>query len=540
MLGQMMQLPLLISGLIRHADLNHGDTEIVSRLAEGGVFRYTYRDAHQRARQAARALLKAGVVQGERIGTLGWNTHRHFEVYFAVSGMGAVCHTINPRLFPEQIAYIINHAEDSHVFFDVSFAHLVDEVAPHCPGVKSWVAMTDRTHLPRCNVPIDCYEELVAAQSDDFDWPVLDENSASSLCYTSGTTGNPKGVVYSHRSTVLHAYAAALPDSMALSAREVVCPVVPMFHVNAWGIPYGAALTGCRLVLPGSHLDGHSLYDLFETEHVSFSAGVPTVWLGLLQYIEVRGLRLSSLKRLLVGGSAAPSSLIRAFQEVYGVEVRHAWGMTELSPLGTVNTLAYKHMSIPEEARNALHAKQGRPVFGIEMKIVDADGREASRDGRANGDLLVRGQWVVSQYFKTEGEAVLRDGWFPTGDVATIDADGYMQITDRSKDMIKSGGEWISSIDLEGFAAGHPAVAEAAVIGIYHPKWDERPLLIVVRKEGQKVTRDELLEYMSLHVAKWWLPDDVVFVDELPHTGTGKLSKVRLRERFTHYRLPTA
>jgi 3-(methylthio)propionyl---CoA ligase len=540
MLGQMMRLPLLVSGLLRHADLNHGDTEIVSRLAEGGVHRYNYHEAHRRARRLARALASVGVAQSDRIGTLAWNTHRHFEVYFAASGMGAVCHTINPRLFPEQIAYIINHAEDSHIFVDVSFAHLVEVLAPRCQHVKTWVALCDREHLPECAIDLVCYEELLAARDDDFDWPELDENSASSLCYTSGTTGNPKGVLYSHRSTVLHAFAASLPDSMALSARDTACPVVPMFHVNAWGIPYAAAMVGCRLVLPGSHLDGHSLHDLFETEKVTFTAGVPTIWLGLLQYLEVRGLRLTSLKRLLVGGAAAPPRLIETLQSRYGLEVRHAWGMTEMSPLGAVSTLRHKHLSMPEEARNALQFKQGRPMFGVEMKVVDAEGQTLPRDGRAFGDLMVRGQWVMNDYFEAEGEPVLRDGWFPTGDVATIDADGYMQITDRSKDMIKSGGEWISSIDLENLAMGHPAIAESAVIGVRHPKWGERPLLVVVLKDGEEITKEELIAYMGERLAKWCLPDDVAIVDELPHTGTGKLSKVKLREQFLGYRLPTA
>jgi 3-(methylthio)propionyl---CoA ligase len=540
MLGRMMQLPLLISRLIRHADANHGDTEIVSRLAEGGVFRYTYRDAHRRARQLARALSALKVQPGERIGTLAWSNHRHFETYYGVAGMGAVCHTINPRLFPDQIAYIINHAEDSFIFFDVTFAQLVESLAPLCPKVKGWVAMTDRAHPPRCKIDFGYYEELIGAQDDDFDWPELDENTASSLCYTSGTTGNPKGVIYSHRSTVLHAYAACLPDSMNLSARDVVCPVMPMFHVNAWGLPYDAALAGCKLVLAGPNHDGHSLYDLFENEKVTFSAATPTIWLGLLQYLEVRGLRLSTLERILIGGSAAPLTLIKTLGEVYGVNVLHAWGMTEMSPLGTVNNLKLKHLSMSEARLDAVRVKQGRPVFGVEMKIVDGEGRELPRDGKAYGDLLVRGPWVMSDYFKDESGDMLRQGWFATGDVATLDQDGYMQITDRSKDVIKSGGEWISSIDLENLGVTHPAVAEAAVIGVPHPKWGERPLLVVVRKEGKSLSREELLGFMRDKVAKWWLPDDVVFVDALPHTATGRLSKMKLREQFRDYQLPTA
>jgi fatty-acyl-CoA synthase len=538
MLGRMMNLPLLISSLIRHADVCHGDTEIVSRLSEGGIHRYTYRDAHRRARQLARALRALGVQEGERIGTLAWNGHRHFEIYFAVSGMGAICHTINPRLFPEQIRYIIGHAEDAWVCFDIGFAPLVEQIAPHCPGVKGWIALTGRAHMPHCAQPLLCYEELLDAQCDDYDWPQFDENTASSLCYTSGTTGNPKGVLYSHRSTVLHSYGVCMPDVFGLSAREVLCPVVPMFHVNAWGTPYAAAMAGSKLVLPGPHLDGASLADLFEAERVTASAGVPTVWLGLLQYLQTEKRRLSSVDRLVIGGAAAPPAMIEAFRQEFGIRVLHAWGMTEMSPLGTVNLPKAKHLSLTEAEQGALRVKQGRAIYGVEMKIVDAEGNELPRDGKAFGDLLVRGPWVMASYFKGDGGEVLHDGWFPTGDVATLDADGYMQITDRSKDVIKSGGEWISSIELENLAVGHPALAEAAVIGVRHPKWDERPLLIAVLKPGARATREELLEFLRDKTAKWWLPDDVVFVDALPHTATGKLSKLKLREQFRDYRLP--
>ena len=537
--GQMQNLPLLISSLIRHADRNHADTEIVSRETTGGIHRYTYRDAHRRSRQLARALISLGIKPADRVATLAWNNYRHFELYYGVSGMGAILNTVNPRLFPEQIAYILNHADDGFVFFDLTFLKLVEGVAPHCKGVKAWVAMTDRAHMPESPLDLLCYEELVNAHSDDYEWPEFDENTASSLCYTSGTTGNPKGALYSHRSTVLHAYGSALPDALNLSARDTVLPVVPLFHVNAWGLPYACALAGAKLVMPGPQLDGPSLHELFEAEKVTVSAGVPTIWLGLLQHLQGQGLKLSTVKRLVIGGSAAPPAMIRAFDEQYGITVLHAWGMTEMSPLGTVNTPKGKHLDLSAAERDKLRLNQGRPIFGVDMKIVDDEGKELPRDGKAFGDLLVRGPWIVSGYFKGEGGNVLREGgWFPTGDVATLDADGYMQITDRSKDVIKSGGEWISSIDLENTAIAHPAVAEAAVIGVAHPKWDERPLLIVVKKAGQEVTREQLLDFMRDKIAKWWLPDDVVFVDTLPHTATGKLLKTRLREDFRDYSLP--
>ncbi len=540
--GLMMNLPLLISSLIRHASEHHGDTEIVSRLTEGGIHRYTYADAHKRSRQLANALLNLGIKPGDRVGTLAWNGFRHFETYFAVSGMGAVLHTINPRLFPEQIAYIVNHAEDQYVFFDITFAPLIDGIAPHCKHVKGWVAMTDRAHMPAMKTSgILCYEELVSAASDRYEWPTFDENTASSLCYTSGTTGNPKGVLYSHRTTILHTYAIALPDVMNLSARDAILPVVPMFHVNAWGTPYACAMVGAKIVFPGPGLDGASLYELFETEGVTLSAGVPTVWLGLLNHVKQNNLKFSTMNRTVIGGSACPPAMIKTFQDEFGVRVLHAWGMTELSPLGTLNTFKEKHFKLSEEERFAIQQKQGRVIFGVEMRIVGADGKDLPHDGKAFGDLLVRGPWIVREYFKSEGgDPLTPDGWFPTGDVATIDADGFMQITDRSKDVIKSGGEWISSIDLENLAIAHPAVAEAAVIGVAHPKWDERPLLIVVKKPGATVTRDELLKFFDGKIAKWWMPDDVAFVDQLPHTATGKLLKTKLREDFSNYRFPTA
>jgi 3-(methylthio)propionyl---CoA ligase len=536
--GLMQDEPLLISSLITFADRFHGATEMVSRTIEGPIHRYTLREAHRRTKRLANALTRLGVKEGDRIGTLAWNGFRHFEIYFAVSGMGAVCHTINPRLFAEQIVYIINHAEDRYVFFDLTFAPLVAKLRPQCPNVKGWVVMTDRAHMPKDVPDALCFEELVAAESDEFAWPELDERAASSLCYTSGTTGNPKGVLYSHRSTVLHSYGAALPDAMALSAKDVVLPVVPMFHANAWGLPYSCLLVGAKMVFPGAALDGKSLFELFEGEKVTFSAGVPTVWLGLLQFMAETNHRFTTLKRTVIGGSACPPAMIRAFETEHGVEVLHAWGMTEMSPLGVVSQLKAKHVEEGIEAQLSVKNKQGRPIFGVDLKIVDSAGKDLPWDGKAFGDLLVKGPWIAKGYFKGEGGDPLRQGWFPTGDVCTIDGDGYIQITDRSKDVIKSGGEWISSIDLENVAVAHPAVAEAAVIGVAHPKWDERPLLIVQRKPGAQVTREELIAFYQDKVAKWWIPDDVVFVESLPHTATGKLLKTKLRDDFKAHHLP--
>jgi len=546
MQGLMMDVPLLISSLIKHADRYHGDTEIVSRLVEGGIHRYTYRDVNRRARQLARALTELGVKMGDRVGTVAWNGYRHLEAFYGISGMGAVMHTINPRLFPEQIAYIANHAEDSYVLFDLTFVPLIEKLAPACKSVRGWVLMTDKAHMPQTGIPnLLCYEDLVGAQTGDYEWPEFDERTASSLCYTSGTTGNPKGVLYSHRSTVLHAYAAALPDALDVSARDVMLPVVPMFHANAWALPYSCALVGAKMVLPGAQLDGKSLFELFESERVTVSAGVPTVWLALLQHMTQNKLKFSTMNRTVIGGSACPPAMIKSFQDEYGVQVLHAWGMTEMSPIGTVSTLKSKHLPLPKEQRYALQNKQGRTVYGVDMKIVDDAGKELPWDGKAFGNLLVRGPWICKGYFKDEGGNPLRldengKPWFPTGDVATVDTDGYMQITDRAKDVIKSGGEWISSIDLANAAVAHPAVAEAAVIGVVHPKWDERPLLIVVKKKDAQVTREDLIRFFEGRVAKWWIPDDVVFVDQLPHTATGKLLKTKLRDEFKGYKLPTA
>src|SRR3954466_3075648 len=485
--GLMMDMPLLISDLIRHADRHHGAGEIVSKTVEdGSAHRYTYREAHLRAGRLANVLKTLGVAMHDRVATLAWNSFRHFEIYYAVAGSGAVIHTINPRLFADQMAYIANHAEDKVVFFDLSFAPLVEKLAPQLKSVKHFVAMTDRAHMPETSIrDLRCYEELIEAASANYEWPSFDERTAACLCYTSGTTGNPKGALYSHRSTIIHAYAAALPDTLSISAREVVLPVVPMFHVNAWSLPYSCAMVGAKMVFPGPHLDGKSVYELFEKEAVTLSAGVPTVWLALLNYMKENKLRFTTLKRTVIGGSACPPAMIRTFQDEYGVQVLHAWGMTEMSPLGTAGTFKSKHLKLPKEARDTWQFKQGRAIYGVDMRIVGEDGAELPWDGKAFGDLQVRGPWVVKSYFKGEGGDPLRDGWFPTGDVATIDPDGTMQITDRSKDVIKSGGEWISSIDLENIAVAHPAVAEAAVIGVKHPKWDERPIVVAVKKPGR-------------------------------------------------------
>jgi acyl-CoA synthetase (AMP-forming)/AMP-acid ligase II len=541
----MQDRPLLISSLIEHANTFHAGSEIVSRTVEGPIHRCTYGDIHRRSKQVANALTAMGVKHGDRVGTLAWNGYRHMELYYGVSGMGAVLHTINPRLFPEQIVYIANHAEDQYIFFDLTFAPLVEKLAPQMTSVKAFIAMTDRAHMPALNIRnLLCYEELIGEHSADYEWPVFDENTASSLCYTSGTTGNPKGVLYSHRSTVLHSFAVCTVDGLGLSSKESALLVVPMFHVNAWGMPYAGAMCGAKLVMPGPGLDGKNVYEIVRDEKVTLALGVPTVWLMLFNHVDTAKLNPKAelnLKRVVIGGSAAPRAMSERFETHFGAQVVHAWGMTEMSPLGTVCNFLPKHASYTLEQRLDVQSKQGRPIYGVEMKITDDDGKRLPHDGKAFGHLMVRGPWITAGYFKGDGGEILEaDGFFDTGDVATIDADGYMQITDRSKDVIKSGGEWISSIDLENAAMGHPAVAEAAVIGVTHPKWQERPLLIVVKKKDQDTTRDQVLQYLEGKIAKWWMPDDVVFVDDLPHTATGKLQKMRLREQFKSYQFPTA
>ncbi len=545
MLGLMQNQPLLISSLIEFADKHHGDGEVVSRRVEGDIHRYTWSDVARRSRQVANALDGMKLGFSDRVATIAWNGYRHLELYFGVSGSGRVLHTINPRLHPEQIAWIANHAEDQVLCFDMTFLPIVQAIHSKCATVKHWVAMCDADKLPAdTGIPnLISYEAWMGTQSTSYQWPVFDENTASSMCYTSGTTGNPKAALYSHRSTTLHAYAAALPDVMCISARDAILPVVPMFHVNAWGIPYSAALTGAKLVFPGPGMDGKSVYEMIENEGVTYAAGVPTVWQMLLTYMKPNGLKFSTLKRTVIGGSACPPAMIDAFRDDFGVEVLHAWGMTELSPLGTLCTLKNKHLKLPKEEQMKLLMKQGRAIYGVDMKIVNDAGDEQPHDGKAYGDLLVRGPWVVANYYKGEGNPLVKDkdghDWFPTGDVATIDADGFMQITDRSKDVIKSGGEWISSIDIENIAVAHPAVAMAACIGVAHPKWDERPIVAVVKKPDAQVSREELLAFYEGKTAKWQIPDDVVFVDAIPIGATGKMLKTKLREQLKDYKLPT-
>ncbi len=541
MIGLMMQQPLLVASLLTHAARHHADQEIVSRRVEGDVHRYRFADLDVRARRMANALAGLGIQPGDRVATLAWNGYRHLELNFAVSGSGAVLHTINPRLHLDHIAYIVEHADDRVIFFDLTFLPIMEALRARLSAPRLFVVMCDADRMPSHDGDawLLCYEDLIDAYGDDFAWPPLDENTASSLCYTSGTTGNPKGVLYSHRSTVLHSYAGALPDAFNCSARDVILPVVPMFHVNAWGLPFIACMVGAKLVLPGPALDGKSLHELIEAEGVTLSAGVPTIWQGLLSHVAGRNNAFSSMKRTVIGGAPCPTAMAAQFQKTHHVDVLHAWGMTELSPLGTVCSLKAHQLELPEEARYTIQAKQGRSVFGIDMKIVDPDGQDLPWNGEAVGDLYVRGSWVASNYFGDASSTPLRDGWFPTGDMARIDRDGFMQITDRSKDVIKSGGEWISSIDIENVACLHPCVASAACIGIRHPKWDERPLLLITTASGSALEKAELLSFFDGKIAKWWKPDDIVFLDQLPLGATGKVLKNKLREQFGEHYIAT-
>ncbi|HIM46921.1 MAG TPA: long-chain-fatty-acid--CoA ligase [Alphaproteobacteria bacterium] len=540
--GLIMDRPLLISSLLEFGARNHAGSEIVSRTTEGPIHRYTLADAHGRAKQLAKAMARLGVDRGDRIATIAWNNYRHFELYFAISGMGAVCHTINPRLFHEQIVYVINHAEDKYVFMDLTFVPLLEALGAHLPKVAGYVIMTDKEHMPETKLEnVHCYEDLLAAEDDDYAWPEFDELTASSLCYTSGTTGNPKGVLYSHRSTMLHTFAICSAEGPGLNSRIAYLAVVPMFHVNAWGIPYGCALTGAKLVLPGPRYEGDMIFDLLDDENVNITAGVPTIWMMLLAEMKKRGRKPEALETVIVGGSAFPTSMIVAFEEDFGVNVHHAWGMTELSPIGSSGSLLTSMLDLPKEERWAVKSKQGRAIWGVEKKIVGEDGAELPQDGVAFGELMVRGPWTASAYYndaEATAQSFTEDGWFYTGDVATIDEHGIMQIVDRKKDVIKSAGEWISSIDLENAAMAHPAIQEAAVIGMPHPKWDERPLLVVVAAERQSPELEEVREFLADKVAKWWLPDDLMVLDELPHTATGKVSKLNLREQLKDYVFP--
>ena len=543
MLGLMQSQPLLVSSIITHAARHHGTGEVVSRLVDGAMHRTSYREVEVRARRLARALQGLGLGPHDRVATLAWNSHRHLELYYGVSGMGAVIHTVNPRLAPDDVAFILNDAGSVVLCADLSFVKLLETIAARIPAVRAVVMLAGAAEMPAVALApgqkLLCYEDLLAQADEDFAWPELDERAASSLCYTSGTTGRPKGVLYSHRSTLIHAYAISLADVFGLRAVDRVLPVVPMFHVNAWGLPYCAPMAGASLIMPGRHLDGASLHGLLQEERVTFSAGVPTVWMGLLQYLRDTDGRLDHLQRLVTGGSACPPMLMESFRRDYGVEVIHAWGMSETSPLGTVFAPKPGFETLPEAEQERLRLKQGRAVAGLQMRIVDDQMQELPWDGTTFGNLEVRGPWVTRRYFNAPEDSADADGWFATGDVATIDADGYLEITDRTKDVVKSGGEWISSIQLENIAVSHPDVAEAAVVAARHPRWDERPLLIVVAKPDRTVDPGDLLSIYQGQVAKWWIPDEVIVVDELPHTATGKLNKLALRQQFRDYKLST-
>ncbi len=539
MLGLMMDRQLTITSIMEHADKNHPNAEIVSVTCDNPRHRYTYTEAFRRTRQLANALIDYGIQTGDRIATFAWNDYRHFELYYAIAGIGAVTHTVNPRLFPEQITYIVNHSEDRLVFVDPLIVPVLEKIKENLPAVEAFIVLTDDEHLPDTDLPdVQSYEAFIARHSAQFNWPDLDEKTACTLCYTSGTTGNPKGVLYHHRAMVLHTLIGISPDVLNLSVRDVILPVVPMFHVNAWGLAYGAPIVGTKLVCPGPRMgDGETLQALIEEEEVTFSAGVPTVWLALLKYLSESGKEVKTLERVVIGGSACPRSIMQEFEDRHDVYVHHAWGMTEMSPLGTVNTLKSEMLKLSGEEQYAIRQKQGRAPYGVELKIVDDNNNEFPRDGQSTGLLKVRGPSICSDYYKPDAPSDVHDddGWLSTGDVGNIDAEGYLQLTDRSKDVIKSGGEWISSIELENAAIGHPDVAEAAVIGLPHPKWAERPLLIIVRKEDKEVSKEAMLDWLKDKVAKWWLPDDVVCVDEIPHTATGKIQKTELRKRFSDY-----
>ena len=535
MLGNMMFQPLLISSMIEHAGRYHADTEVISKNTDTSITVTNWGEIHQNSKRFANALQQLGLAQGDRVATIAWNNHRHLESWYAISGSGLVCHTINPRLFPEQLIFIINDAADRVVLFDKTFVPLIKAVKALLTSVEHFICLDAADPAVREAIPeVQFYDDLIAGQNADFEWPTLDENSASSLCYTSGTTGNPKGVLFSHRSTVLHSYAIILPDSLNVSAADIMLPVVPMFHVNAWGTPYAAAMVGCTLVLPGPGLDGVSLVNLIDTYQVSVALGVPTIWQGLIAAANQSGSKLESLKRNVVGGSACPPAMLRAFKEQFNCETIHAWGMTEISPLGTANQLKTKHLHLSDEEKLQIRLSQGRPPFGVDLRLTDTEKgtHEIERDGQTTGNLQVKGHWVISHYFGKEESALTADGWFDTGDIATLDQDGFMKLSDRSKDLIKSGGEWISSVELENIAMGHPEIAMAAVIAAQHPKWDERPVLIAIKKPDSQLSETDLLEYYADKVAKWQIPDRVVFVDTIPLSGTGKMLKKDLRELY--------
>ena len=530
--GKMMERPLLISAILEHGADQFGQQSIVSRETHGALHRYTFAEMAIRSKQLANALASIGLKLGSVVGTIAWNNYRHLESYYAVSGSGMIMHTCNPRLHPDQLSYIINHAEDEAIFFDSTFAPLIKAIAPSCPKVKHWICLSDKTNASEIeNIEVKNYEDLIASHDPVFRWPDLDEKSGAALCYTSGTTGNPKGVLYSHRAIALSALSACLPNVLSMSSQDTVLPVVPMFHINAWCLPYASLIAGSKLVLPGPKLDGASIYELIESEKVTISAGVPTIWMGLVQHLEKNNLKFSTMRRTGVGGSAMPRALIAKFNDVYNVDVRHGWGMTETTAVATMSNLSLSEIEWPAEQRHDLVAKQGKSVFGVELKIVDEDGNSLPRDGASQGELMVRGQWIVEKYHRADRTALV-DGWFPTGDIATISPDGVMQIRDRTKDVIKSGGEWISSIDLENAVAAHPDVAMAAVIGVKHPKWDERPLLLIVPKPEKSLEKQEIIDFLAERVAKWWVPDEVIFVQSLPVGGTGKVQKSDLRLKY--------